>query len=177
MIYLDMDGVIADFFSEVARRFNVEHWKSIQDKEVKFAQLANTDFFDTIPCFYDENSENLSFRIVSYVKYVAWDNQINWGICSSPMRGDEHNSAWHKRNWLIRMGFMPEVENCIFTANKHKYAFSKMDGLPNILIDDKPENIMRFKNAGGIGIRFQADEDDMEYLEWELLEAMSERYK
>jgi hypothetical protein len=50
-----------------------------------------------------------------------------------------------------------------------------MDGLPNILIDDKPENIMRFRNAGGVGIRFQTDEDDIEYLEYQLYEAMKER--
>jgi len=175
MIYLDMDGVIADFFSEVAHRFDAEHWKSIQEKEVKFAQLANTNFFDTIPCFFDDEGNNVSAQIVDLVKQVEWSEEIKWGICSSPMRGDEHNSAWHKRNLLIRMGFMPEVEDCIFTSNKHKYAFSLMDGLPNILIDDKPENIMRFRNAGGVGIRFQTDEDDIEYLEYQLYEAMKER--
>ena len=73
------------------------------------------------------------------------------------------------------MGFMPEVEDCIFTSNKHKYAFSKMDSRPNILIDDKPENIMRFNNAGGIGIRFQADQDDLEYLFSEIRQALEKR--
>jgi 5'(3')-deoxyribonucleotidase len=175
MIYLDMDGVIADFFSEVARRFDVTHWKSIQDKEVRFAELANTDFFDTLPCFFDDDKSNRSSKIVTYVKMAAWENDIKWGICSSPMRGDTMNSAWHKRNWLIRMGFMPEVEDCIFTSNKHKYAFSKMDSRPNILIDDKPENIMRFNNAGGIGIRFQADQDDLEYLFSEIRQALEKR--
>ena len=56
---------------------------------------------------------------------------------------------------------MPDVENCIFTSNKHKYAINKLDGNPNILVDDKLDNIKRWKDAGGIGIRYQADEDDV----------------
>lgn len=179
MIYLDMDGVIADFFGEIAYRFDVDHWKSIQDKEVKFAQLANTDFFYTIPKFVEEQDDGsflqVSDTIVQYVKFVASEEGIKWGICSSPMRGDEYNSAFHKRNWLVWHGFMPDVENCIFTSNKHKYAFSKIDGKPNILIDDKPENIMRFRAAGGIGILFQANEDDLEYLQYEIQDAIKER--
>lgn len=176
MIYLDMDGVIADFFSEVARRFDVDHWKSIQDKEVKFAQLANTDFFYRIPCFFNEDGSNLSAQIVDHVKTVAWQEEIKWGICSSPMRGDEYNSAYHKRNWLEATGFAPMmIEDMIFTSNKHKYAFSKIDGRPNILIDDKPENILRFDAAGGIGIRFQANEDDFEYLKLKLEDALETR--
>ena len=49
--------------------------------------------------------------------------------------------------------------------------------MPNVLIDDKPQNIKAWRDAGGIGIRFQANEDDIDYLEWELLEAMKERYE
>lgn len=155
-IYLDMDGVIADFFGGVAKKFNVNHWKSIQDREVAFATLANTDFFYTLPKF-DESD-----RIVQFIRVIT---NNNWGICSSPMRGDTHNSAYHKRNWLMKHGYVPPlIENMIFTSNKHKYAMNKIDYCPNILIDDKPENIMRWEKAGGIGIRFQCNEDDLEYL-------------
>lgn len=166
MIYLDMDGVIADFFGAIANKFGVDHWKTIQDREIAFASLANTDFFNTIPCFYDDNGREISGQIVQYVKQVAWHEEIEWGICSSPMRGDTMNSAYWKRIWLERMGFAPPlVENMVFTSNKHKYATSKLDYRPNILIDDKPENIHRWEKAGGIGIRFQCNEDDLdEYL-------------
>ena len=50
----------------------------------------------------------------------------------------------------------------IFTGNKHKYAISPLDGKPNILIDDKISNIINWENKGGVGIRFQADQDDIE---------------
>jgi hypothetical protein len=162
MIYLDMDGVIADFFGAIANRFGVDHWKTIQDREIAFASLANTNFFDTIPCFFDRET-NLSAHIVEHVKHFAFDNEIGWGICSSPMRGDTNNSAYWKRIWLERMNFAPPlVENMVFTSNKHKYATSRLDYRPNILIDDKPENIHRWEQAGGIGIRFQCNEDDTE---------------
>ena len=61
----------------------------------------------------------------------------------------------------------------IFTSNKHKYVKDPVDNRPNILIDDKPENIERFNAAGGIGIRFQANQDDLEeYLYVQLEEAI-----
>lgn len=159
-VYLDMDGVIADFFGEVERMYKVDHWKSIQHRDGIFVELRNTDFFNRIEKFPETDA------IVKYVQEVSGGD---WGICSSPLRGDEYNSAYWKRVWLERHGFMPEVEKCIFTGNKHKYAYNQLTRSPNILIDDKPENIKRWEEAGGIGILFQCNEDDVEeYLFQEL---------
>ena len=156
-IYLDMDGVITDFFGGVARKFGVDHWKSIQDREIAFATLANTDFFYNLDIF-DE-----TYSIVKFVKEISGGD---WGICSSPMRGDIMNSAYWKRQWLNRWDITPPlVENMIFPSNKHKYAMNKLDRTRNSLIDDKLQNIDRWNQAGGIGIRFQCNEDDTnEYL-------------
>ena len=153
-IYLDMDGVIADFFGGVAKKFDVDHWKSIQDREIAFATLANTDFFYNLDIFPE------TYSIVKFVKKIS---DGDWGICSSPLRGDTMNSAYWKRQWLGRWDFLPPlVENMIFTSNKHKYAMNKLTRKRNILIDDKLENIDRWNKAGGIGIRFQCNEDDVE---------------
>ena len=156
-IYLDMDGVIADFFGGVATKFGVYHWKSIQDREIAFATLANTDFFYNLDVFPETNS------IIKFVKEISGGD---WGICSSPLRGDTMNSAYWKRQWLNRWDITPPlVENMIFTSNKHKYAMNKLDRTRNILIDDKLQNIDQWNQAGGIGIRFQCNEDDTnEYL-------------
>jgi len=166
-IYLDMDGVIADFFNGLARRYGVSHWKSIQDREIKFRELANTDFFYNLDIF------PTTYELVKRVKSVAAREETEWGICSSPLRGDRDNSAYWKRQWLNRWDILPPlVENMIFTSNKHKYAISPLTRRPNILIDDKPENISRWNEAGGIGIRYQANEDDLEeYLFVELEKA------
>ena len=65
---------------------------------------------------------------------------------------------------------MPTVENCIFTSNKHKYAINRLTGKPNILVDDKIDNIKRWRAAGGIGVLFQTNQDDINDL-FETLEA------
>ena len=123
--------------------------------------LHGTDFFNRIPKFEETD------QIVSYVKDIS---KGDWGICSSPLRGDTMNSAYWKRVWLERHGIVtPDVERMVFTSNKSKYAISQIDGKPNILIDDKISNIKAWEAAGGIGIRFQADMDDVkEYLFEEL---------
>jgi len=176
MIYLDMDGVIADFFGGIERRFQVNHWKSLNFKEVVFAELKGTNFFYTLPVFGEQDRRSESIAVHKLVKRFAEEYSIEWGICSSPLRGDDHNSAYHKRRWLEKWSFMPQdVSNCIFTSNKHKYAWSELDRMPNILIDDKPQNIKEWNDAGGIGIRFQCNEDDIEYLEYELDQAMKGR--
>ena len=149
-LYLDMDGVIADFFSLLAKENNVKHWKSIKDKERALIEARNTDFFNRIEPF------TTAQLLIDFARSTE-----NWGICSSPLRGDRDNSAYWKRVWLERKGFMPEVENCIFTANKHKYAINRLTGKPNILVDDKPDNIKRWQNAGGYGYLYQADENDV----------------
>ena len=167
-IYLDMDGVIANFFEALAEKNNVNHWKSIKDVEKALVDIWGTDFFYNIEPFPESQT---------IIEMVKRESKGDWGICSSPLRGDSYNSAYWKREWLTAHDWLPNIEKLIFTANKHKYVWVGTDNLPNILIDDKPQNIKAWKDAGGIGIRFQCNEDDIEYLEWELLEAMKERYE
>ena len=156
-VYLDMDGVIADFFGCLESKFEVDHWKSIKNINRTLNELANTPFF------YEINPFPETPQIVDLVKQVS---NGDWGICSSPLRGDEYNSAFWKRCWLTEHEYVPEdLEKLIFTHEKEKYAINRVTGRPNILIDDKPANIIAWENAGGHGIRFQANQDDVEYLE------------
>ena len=173
VIYLDMDGVIADFFSHFAAAYKVDHWKTIQDKEKALLNLKNTNWFFQLPLFMD-GEISVSHKIVDFVKQQAEETGNDWGICSSPLRDDHNNSAFWKRLWLVHHKITPKIENMIFTGNKHRYAVSSLDGKPNILIDDKITNIVRWKEKGGIGIRFQADQDDVEeYLFPAIIEALN----
>ena len=161
MIYVDMDGVIADFFGGLERFHGVPHWKLVKEKSI--LDLQGTNFFYTLDPF------ETSGQLIQHVRVLTRGE--NWGINTSPLRGDHNNSAYWKRKWLEKHDIMPEVENCIFTSNKHKYAVNKLTGKPNILVDDKIDNIKRWESAGGIGILFQTDQDDVNDLFNELEKA------
>jgi len=152
LVQVDMDGVIANFFDGFAKYFGKTHWKYIQNPEESILNLRNTDFFNTLELF------PTSKLLISQVKLLSNDN---WGINSSPLRGDRDNSAYWKRVWLERHDLMPEIKNLRFTGQKENYAINELDGSPNILIDDKPSNIAKWIEKGGIGIRYQANEDSL----------------
>ena len=163
MIYVDMDGVIADFFGGLERHHGVRHWKLLKEESIR--QLKGTNFFYTLEPY--ETSEQL----IQHVRMLT--GGIDWGINTSPLRGDRDNSAYWKRRWLEEHGWFPDADRFIVTGQKENYATSSLDGKPNILIDDKPSNIKAFESKGGIGIRYQADEDDLEeYLFVELEKAL-----
>lgn len=168
-IYLDMDGVLADFFGGLENHFGVSHWKEIGDIESKLMDLKGTDFFHLLEPF------PTTMRLIDYVKSTG-----DWGICSSPLSGDSYNSAYWKRRWLEDLLIMPPVNKCIFTSTKYKHAVDKITGQPNILIDDKPSNVAEWEMHGGIGIRYQANQDDFEeYLLYKIDDAIdyAERLK
>lgn len=149
-LYLDMDGVLADFFGGFAKRFGADHWKMIENKDKAIAELRGTDFFNTLEMFPSAD------KLVNFAMDYG-----DWGICSSPLTGDRDNSAYWKRVWLTRNFIMPDVSKLIFTGMKEKFATNKLDGTPNILVDDKPSNIQRWTEKGGIGILYQANQDDV----------------
>ena len=164
VIYLDMDGVLADLFGHLAWTHGVDHWKEIKEVEAALVQTWNTSFFYNISPF--ENTQ----LIVDFVREQCDKHELRWGICSSPLRGDMYNSAYWKRRWLLEHDIHPNQENLIFTGNKHKYAVNRLTGKPNILVDDKPSNVKAWIDAGGIAIRFQNDQDDLEEYLFQQLE-------
>jgi 5'(3')-deoxyribonucleotidase len=164
MIYVDMDGVIADFFGGLERFHGVKHWKVV--KEDSILALRNTNFFYTLDPF------ETSGQLIQHVRELT--GGMDWGINTSPLRNDNYNSAYWKRRWLEDYAWFPEASRFIVTGRKEKYATAPFDGKPNILIDDKPSNIKAWNDKGGIGIRYQANEDDLEeYLFVQLDEALA----
>jgi hypothetical protein len=156
-IYLDMDGVLADFFTEYAKLAGV---KSGRYRDIPLAaqdptldKMVGTDFFLRLPKF--PTTDSLVKLALKYAK--------NYGICSSPLRGDFANSEKWKREW-IKKNLQPQPNMIFITSTKEKYAVNS-DGSPNILIDDRGTNIAAWRAKGGIGIKYQADEDSLDLVE------------
>ena len=159
IIYLDMDGVLADFFGGLEEKYGVKHWKEIKNINKALAELKDTNFFWHLKCF------DTTYPLVGHVKELTYKySHLDWGICSTPLRNDRDNCTYWKRRWLESHGLMPPIHRLIFTHTKHKFATNRVDGTPNILVDDKPSNIKAWNNAGGIGLLYQANENDVEEL-------------
>jgi len=154
VVYVDMDGVLADFFSEWAKMAGVKSgsYRDIPPANVDptLNKMIGTDFFAKLPKFptTDKLIQLVINRFGSYK------------ILSSPLRNDHANSKKHKIDWVGRKLKIKPTET-IIVANKTGYA-KQPDGTPNILIDDRGLNIERWNQAGGYGIKYQADEDSLE---------------
>ena len=144
-IYVDMDGVLADFFGEWAKLMNVKDFREIpkqHDISDALQKIRDTeDFWLNLPL--TGNAKNL----LGLIKQVKG----SYKILSSPL-ADDPRSEPHKREWIKNnLGFFPP-EDVIISHNKPKYA-TQADGTPNILIDDYGKNIADWEAAGGIGFK------------------------
>jgi hypothetical protein len=51
MVFVDMDGVLANFFQRLAKLYGMHHWKDIPSSEDTVKRLSGTDFFNTLEPF------------------------------------------------------------------------------------------------------------------------------
>ena len=155
-VYLDMDGVLADFFGGVEKMYGVEHWKQLTNDKTKdlkkevIDRITGTDFFATLPKFPTADA------LIDMVKKFTGGK---FSINTSPLRGDHENSGKYKKVWISNNIDTPD--DIIVTGRKETYATDKGTGTPNILIDDRPVNIQRWQAAGGYGILYQANRDQL----------------
>tara|TARA_E500000318_G_scaffold18160_2_gene18793 strand:+ start:240 stop:1415 length:1176 start_codon:yes stop_codon:yes gene_type:complete len=159
-VYLDMDGVLADFFGGVEKLYGVSHWKELTSDKTKdlkaevINRITGTDFFATLPKF---KSADELIQLVK--KFTGGKFSIN----TSPLRGDNENSGKYKKIWISNN--IEKPDEIVVTGRKEAYAKDKASGTPNILIDDRPVNIERWENAGGHGILYQANRDPLTKVE------------
>ena len=163
VIYLDMDGVIADFFGGVERMYGVDHWKELTSvktggdlKQEVIDRITGSDFFSTLPKFPSADA------LIQLIKSATGGR---FSILTSPLIGDHENSAAQKKVWIAKNIERPD--EVIVSGRKEKWAKQK-DGTPNILIDDRPVNIERWEAKGGFGVLYQANKDSIIKVQQEL---------
>lgn len=151
-VYVDMDGVLADLFNHVGELHDVEHYnKMTKDQWEEFFKTSNAyELFRGLPAFPSAN------KLLSIVTQFAG----GYKILSSPLSFDKAGSIKGKKEWLQKHIHV-EADGWIFEHNKAMYA-KNPDGTPNILIDDYGVNIRAWQAAGGIAIKYQADEDSLQ---------------
>ena len=150
-VYVDMDGVLADLFNHAAGIYDVEHYNQMTPAQwEEFFKTSNAyELFRNLPAFPTAN------KLLQTVKDFAG----GYTILSSPLSFDKEGSIKGKREWLNKNITVP-ADNIIFEHEKYKYATT--NGKPNILIDDYGVNIRKWQAAGGIAIKYQADEDSLQ---------------
>lgn len=157
IVYVDMDGVLVDLFNHIGSIHDVEHYSqmTIAEYDAFFKNTNAYELFRDVPAFETAND------LISMVKTLAGE----YTILSSPLNFDRDGSIKGKQEWLKKhLSIQPD--NIVFEHEKYKYA--KTDETPNILIDDFRKNLDAWEAAGGIGIKYQGDENTIEELMKEL---------
>ena len=153
-LYLDMDGVQADFFGAWADRHGVSHWKAIQDKEKEIEELAHSNPEEVYKFFRELKPLKGGQKIISWLK----EHNIPYTVLSAPLRGPfAEYSIQAKKDWLDE--FNPGTsQDAIFTSKKFQYAIT--NGVKNVLVDDFGPYIQKWTEAGGIPVKHE-DEDEV----------------
>ena len=153
-LYLDMDGVQADFFGAWAKRHNVGHWKAIHDKESEIEELAHSTAEQVYDFFINLEPLPGGMQIVAWLKKY----NIPYTVLSAPLRGPYAEASQQaKRDWLDKY-HSGSSKNAIFTSEKFKFAVT--NGAANVLVDDFGPYLRKWADAGGIAVKH---EDETEY--------------
>lgn len=149
-LYLDMDGVQADFFGAWAKIHGKTNYKDIGDKLSREQSITNLntrgpqfieEFFATLPVLSGGQ------RIVEWIK----KNRVPYTVLSAPLRGNEEASIRGKLTWLDQ--YNPgSSQDAIFTNNKAQHAVTSQ---PNVLVDDYGKYVDLWQDAGGIAVKHE----------------------
>lgn len=153
-VYLDMDGVLCDFFGPIEKHHGVKHWRDARKERRKFN--SKIDKIAKKPGYF-KNLKPLPHagKLVNGVLKIT----KNYNILSSPLLTEVEQSSREKSEWLQKHLKKHPPRAVLFDHEKFKYA-KQADGTPNILIDDYETNIQLWEANGGIGILYKDSECD-----------------
>lgn len=147
-VFIDMDGVLADYFTAVENMMGVEHYSQAKFERV-VARIKYKDWLYSKPessFFSWLNKLPNADRLVNDVVSMFGE----YSIITTPLRGHEMPCMMAKVQW-INDNLEIKPREIIITDNKAQYAAPD-----RILIDDYRPNIDRWIHANGIGIKYKA---------------------
>ena len=141
-VYIDMDGVLVDFFNAWAKLMGEKSFRDIKDIDKGLQAIRDEDDF-----WLKLKPTPNAGKLLALVRELKG----SYTILSSPL-ADDPRSEPHKRMWVEKNLKQFPPKKVIITGDKAKYA-QQSDGTPNILIDDFGQNIAKWEAAGGIGVK------------------------
>lgn len=143
--YFDMDSVLTDFDTHCIKLVG-KTMIDMTSKEKKLVWndlLYNNGFYNLEPL---EGFEKLKEFILTELIGKA-----DVAILTSTGRLSNHNiTTTQKRNWLTDYG-LGSIACITVPGKEYKKAYATPD---SFLLDDHPENIVEFHNAGGVGYAY-----------------------
>jgi 5'(3')-deoxyribonucleotidase len=142
-IYLDMDGVVADFnlyVSEILGRTIGWEGRDITDAEWNTLVTEHPNLYGNLPVV--KGSEKLVNLAKSYK-----DFDVKF-LTAIPRRTSMPSAEMDKQGWVKK--YFPDIPMLIgpYSVDKQKWAKPG-----DILVDDKKSNIEQWVSKGGIGVR------------------------
>jgi 5'(3')-deoxyribonucleotidase len=149
-IYLDMDGVVADFDTYVSNVLNRKiGWGSQDLTDEEWERLASIDrLYYQFPLMPDAT------KLVAYVKSLSTRFHVQF-LTAVPRRSTMPSAKDDKQAWVNK--YFPGMRMDIGPYSHHKQKWCKSG---DILIDDRPSNIEQWTAVGGIAIYHTGDVDD-----------------
>ena len=147
-IYIDMDGVVADFDSYVSALLGRPiGWGATQDlTDVEWERLASVDrLYFQMPLMPDAT------KLIAYIKSLSTRFHVQF-LTAVPRRSTIPSAKDDKQAWVNK--YFPGMRMDIGPYSHHKQKWCKPG---DILIDDRPSNIEQWTAAGGIAIFHTGD--------------------
>ena len=146
-LYVDMDGVLADFYGPFNQMAGVTSWKDAPKKvtlNVLNKITKQDDFWINLDVLPDVPKLMSAIKTLFGGEYKL----LSKAIASDP------NAVAQKKQWAQKNLTPLPNETIIMPATADKGIYARQsDGTPNILIDDFGVNIGKWQKAGGIGVQ------------------------
>ena len=141
-LYLDMDGVVADFDEYAARTLGVPPSQGIYPDETWYKLATNARLYrDLIPTPY---ASQLVYQCEQFCSKKQYDLKF---LTAVPKGNDVPWAFYDKVYWARNYFATIPVMFGPFSKDKHQHC---QPG--DILIDDRRSNIEEWRNSDGIGI-------------------------